>query len=127
MSPFKKAKRRFNENRIDEAIELYKQCIKENICIADSYINMAQCYTELNKNQEAIVVLEEGIKKLTKILYSSNKEKIAEFYCKLGYAYRLQEYYNLAHQAFNTASAFAPDNKTYQNNLNDIEKILFNV
>ena len=67
MSPFKKAKRRFNENRINEAIELYKQCIKENICIADSYINMAQCYIELNKNQEAIVVLEVGLIKLFKI------------------------------------------------------------
>lgn len=127
MSPFEKAKRKFNENKINEAIELYKQCIKENICIADSYINMAQCYTELNKNLEAMVILEEGIIKLSKILYTSNKEKIAEFYCKLGYAYRLLKYYNLAHQAFYTASVFAPDNKTYQNNLNDIEKILFNV
>ena len=126
MSPFKKAKRRFNENRINEALELYKQCIKENICIADSYINMAQCQIELNKNREAIFVLEIGLIKLSKILYTSNKEKIAEFYCKLGYAYRLVKDYKLAHQAFNTATAFAPDNKTYQNNLNDIEKILFN-
>jgi tetratricopeptide (TPR) repeat protein len=107
-------------NRLDEAIEEYKEATKLNPNYTDAYYNLGLVYHDKGFIDASIVSYQNALNFASNL---SNINDIANIHNNLGNAYFKKKLYNKAIQHYEDALRIAPDNSYALRNLKIARRI----